>query len=181
MVLLVPALILIMKAVHRHYRDLDGQTAAIEEFEPDGARDPLVVVPIDRWSRIPRRALRFAVTMSDEITALHVECDRHTTSLRHDWHKFVQEPARRAKRPVPEPVVLKSPYRFIINPLVDRILELEEENPDRMIAVLLPELVERHWMHYFLHNQRPEMIAVRLMRKGKQRILIVNVPWQMPD
>ncbi len=119
--------------------------------------------------------------MSDEITALHVECDRHTTSLRHDWHKFVQEPARRANRPVPELEVLKSPYRFIINPVVDRILELEAENPDRMIAVMLPELVERHWLHYFLHNQRPEMIAVRLMRKGKQRIMIVNVPWHMPD
>ena len=96
-------------------------------------------------------------------------------------HTFVQEPARRANRPVPELEVLKSPYRFIINPVVDRILELEAENPDRMIAVMLPELVERHWMHYFLHNQRPEMIAVRLMRKGKQRIMIVNVPWHMPD
>ena len=50
-----------------------------------------------------------------------------------------------------------------------------------MIAVLLPELVERHWLHYFLHNQRPEMIAMRLMRAGKQRIMIVNVPWRMPD
>ncbi len=180
-VLLAPALILIMRAVHRHYRDLEGQTAAVEDFEPAGPRDPLVVLLIDRWSRISRRALRFAVTMSDEITALHVECDRHTTSLRHDWHKFVQEPARRANRPVPELEVLKSPYRFIINPVVDRILELEAENPDRMIAVMLPELVERHWLHYFLHNQRPEMIAVRLMRKGKQRIMIVNVPWHMPD
>ena len=64
---------------------------------------------------------------------------------------------------------------------MDRILELENENPDRMIAVLLPELVERQWLHYFLHNQRPEMIALRLMRQGKQRIMIVNVPWHMPD
>jgi hypothetical protein len=67
--------------------------------------------------------------MSDEIEALHVECDRHTTSLPHDWHRFVQEPARRANRPVPQLVVLKSPFRFIINPLVDRILELEKEHP----------------------------------------------------
>jgi len=50
-----------------------------------------------------------------------------------------------------------------------------------MIAVLLPELVERHWLHYFLHKQRPEMIALQLMRQGKQRIMIVNVPWHMPD
>jgi hypothetical protein len=180
-VLIVPTLIAIMMAVNRHYRRLEYQTAAVEEFLPDGYRQPLVVVPIDRWSRVSRRAMRFAVTMSDEIHALHVECERHTTSLRRDWQEFVQEPARRASRPVPELVVLKSPYRFIIKPLVERILELEQEHPDRMIAVLLPELVERHWLHYFLHNQRPEMIAMRLMRAGKQRIMIVNVPWRLPD
>ena len=180
-VLVVPTLIGIMFAVNRHYRRLEHQTAAIEDFVPDGLRRPLVVVPIDRWSRISRRAMRFAVTISDEIHALHVECERHTTSLRKDWHEFVQEPARRDQRPVPELVVLKSPYRFIIRPLVERILEIENENPDRMIAVLLPELVERHWLHYFLHNQRPEMIAMRLMRAGKQRIMIVNVPWHLPD
>ena len=50
-----------------------------------------------------------------------------------------------------------------------------------MIAVLLPELVEHHWLHYFLHNQRPEMIAIRLMRTGKERIMIVNVPWYLLD
>ncbi|MBV8135501.1 MAG: APC family permease [Deltaproteobacteria bacterium] len=180
-VLVVPTLIAIMMAVNRHYRALDRQTAAVEEFLPDGYRQPLVVVPIDRWSRVSRRAMRFAVTMSDEIHALHVECERHTTSLRRDWLEFVQEPARRANRPVPELVVLKSPYRFIIKPVVERILELEREHPDRMIAVLLPELVEQHWLHYFLHNQRPEMIAMRLMRSGKQRIMIVNVPWHLPD
>jgi len=180
-VVLAPVLIGIMFAVRHHYSQLEHHTAATEEFEPDGLRAPLVVVPIDRWSRISRRALRFAVTMSEDIAALHVECERHTSSLKRDWQMFVQEPARRANRPVPELVVLQSPYRFIIKPLVERILELEREHPDRMIAVLLPELVERHWLHYFLHNQRPEMIAVRLMRRSKQRIMIVNVPWHMPD
>jgi hypothetical protein len=180
-VVAVPILIAIMIAVSRNYSHVERQTVALEEFEPDSFRKPLVVVPIDRWSRISRRALRFAVTMSDEIHALHVECDRHTTSLRQDWHAFVQEPARKANRPVPELVVLQSPYRFIVKPLVDRILEIEKEHPDRMIAVVLPELVERHWLHYLLHNQRPEMIAVRLIRAANQRIMIVNVPWHMPD
>jgi amino acid transporter len=180
-VLVVPVLIAVMVAVSRHYRRVEWQTAAIEEFEPDGFRRPIVVLPIDRWSRISRRALRFAVTMSDEIHALHVECEQHTSSLRRDWHTFVQEPARRANRPVPQLMVIQSPFRFIIKPVVERILEFEKEHPDRMIAVLLPELVERHWLHYFLHNQRPEMIAVRLMRAGKQRIMIVNVPWHLPD
>jgi hypothetical protein len=49
-----------------------------------------------------------------------------------------------------------------------------------MIVVLLPELVERHWVHYLLHNQRPEVIAFRLMLRGEERIMIVNVPWHLP-
>jgi amino acid transporter len=180
-IFLVPTLIAIMIAVQHHYGSVERQTAAEEEFEPDQLHKPLVVVPIDRWSRIARRAMRFAVSMSDEIEALHVECERYTSSLLRDWQTFVQEPARKANRPVPQLVVLRSPFRFIISPLVDRILELESEHPDRMIAVLLPELVERHWLQYFLHNQRPELIAMRLMRAGSQRIMIVNVPWRLPD
>jgi amino acid transporter len=180
-VFFVPTLIALMVAVKHHYGSVEQQTAAEEEFEPQDLHKPLVVVPIDRWSRITRHALRFALSMSDQIEALHVECERYTSSLRRDWQTFVQEPARRANRPIPQLVVLKSPYRFIINPLVDRILELESKHPDRMIAVLLPELVERHWLQNFLHNQRPELIAMRLMRTGKRRIVIVNVPWRLPD
>jgi amino acid transporter len=180
-VALIPTLIIIMTAVRRHYNELERRTAAAMEFELDNLRQPLVIVPIDRWSRISRRALRFAVTLSDDIEALHVECKEHTASLRHDWHRFVQEPARKANRPIPRLVVLNSPYRFIIKPVVERVLELEKEHPDRMIAVLLPELMERHWIHYLLHNQRPEMIAARLMLRGKQRIMIVNVPWHLEE
>ena len=107
-----------------------GEAKNIALITAPTGRDPLVVLLIDRWSRISRCVLRFAVTMSDEITALHVDGHRHTTSLRHDW-QTVQEPAQGQNRPVPELEVLKSPYRFIINPVVDRILELEKaENPD---------------------------------------------------
>ena len=179
-VILVPALIAIMLMVNRHYRRIEQQTEA-EAFEQDGSRSPLVVVPVDRWNRITRRALRFAVSISDEIQALHIRYEAHTPALQEDWKKFVEEPARRANRPVPKLEVIDSPYRFVIKPVVDRIIELEEEHPDRMIAVLLPELVERRWLDYLLHNQRPEMLALRLMRTGKQRIIIVKVPWQMPD
>jgi len=73
--------------------------------------------------------------------------------------------------------VLPSPYRFVISPILDYILELERSNPERQIAVLIPELVERHWYHYFLHNQRAELLRALLLAKGNQRIILVNVPW----
>src|SRR5215467_660382 len=75
-----------------------------------------------RWFRLIDGAVyrsarcAFAVTMSDDIQALHVECERHTSSLQRDWEVFVKELARKANRPVPELLVLRSPYRFIISP-----------------------------------------------------------------
>ena len=93
------------------------------------------------------------------------------------WGRYVEEPAKRAGLAAPRLVVLQSPYRFVINPILDYILELERKNPDRQLAVLIPELVERHWYQYFLHNQRAEWLRALLLAKGNQRIFLVNVPW----
>jgi hypothetical protein len=59
------------------------------------------------------------------------------------------------------------------------VLELERRHPDRTIAVVLPELVQRHWYQYFLHNQRTKLLAALLLLKGERRIVVVNVPWYL--
>jgi hypothetical protein len=74
---------------------------------------------------------------------------------------------------------LKSPFRFVVQPIIDHVLQIERNNPDRTIAVLLPELVERQWYQYFLHNQRARILAARLRTQGTHRIVIVNVPWYL--
>jgi len=75
--------------------------------------------------------------------------------------------------------VLESPYRWVLTPILEYILKVEQENPDRQIAVVLPEMVERHWYHYFLHNQRAEVLKTWLLLKGNQRIIVINVPWYL--
>jgi hypothetical protein len=67
----------------------------------------------------------------------------------------------------------------VISPIVDYVLELERNNPDRQIAVLIPELVERRWYHYFLHNQRAEWLRALLLLKGNQQIIVIVVPWHL--
>ena len=79
----------------------------------------------------------------------------------------------------PELKVISSNYRFVIHPLMDYILELEHENPGRKIAVLLPELVVRHWWENALHNQRVQLLKLLLLLKGNQRIVVVNIPWYL--
>jgi hypothetical protein len=62
---------------------------------------------------------------------------------------------------------------------MDYILELEQQNPDRKITVLLPELVVNHWWEYLLHNQRVQLLKLLLLLRGKQRIIVVDIPWYL--
>ena len=73
----------------------------------------------------------------------------------------------------------RSPYRFVLMPLVDHILQVEHDHPDRQIAVLVPELVVRHWWQTPLHNQRAQLLKLLLLLRGNQRIIVINIPWYL--
>jgi hypothetical protein len=136
-------------------------------------------MPIVDWSSIGKNALRFAMTMSREIEVLHIESQDSSDSLKQIWPSCVEEPAREANQGVPRLTVFKSPFRFVVRPIVDHVLEIERKNLDRTIAVLLPQLVEPRWYQYFLQNQRARLLTADLLRKGTHRIVIVNVPWYL--
>jgi hypothetical protein len=76
-------------------------------------------------------------------------------------------------------VTLASPFRLVIHPIVDYVLKVEKENAGRTIAVVIATMVERHWYHYFLHNQRADILTALLLLGGDERINIVNVPWYL--
>jgi len=175
-VLLIPALMLFMIAVRRHYDAVDRETAA-GPLEITNRRHPLVVVPIFQWSLISQKALQFAMTISDDVTAIYVESQQHADTLPGEWRSRVEEPTRRAGRKAPQLVVVKSPYRFVVGPIIDFILDVERHHPQRTIAVVLPQLVQRRWYHYFLHNHYGELMAALLLLKGERRVVIVDVPW----
>ncbi len=177
--LLIPAMVILMISVRRHYDHVEAETATPNPLDLTDLRAPLVVVPVLYWNKIAQKGLRFALNLSSEVQALHVECEKDIGNFRQRWARFVAEPAKRAGLVAPHLVVLKSPYRFVISPIVDYVLELERNNPDRQIAVLIPELVEWHWYHYFLHNQRAEWLKALLLLKGNQRIIVIIVPWYL--
>ena len=180
-VLLVPSLVALMLAVGRHYQRIERETAAPGSLKLENLQAPVVIVPIIEWSTLAENALRFAMTLSREIEVLHIESEDSPNSLTKIWPARVEEPAREAKQAVPQLTVLKSPYRFVVQPIIDHVLKVERKNPDRTIAVLLPELVERQWYQYFLHNQRARILAARLLAQGTHHIVIVNVPWYLRE
>lgn len=141
--------------------------------------EPILLMPVDRWSLVAEKALRYAWTLSKEIHVLHVACGEKTDQLRCCWDELVEKPARAAGLPVPRLVVLESPYRFIVKPITEYAMKQQESHPDRIITMLIPELVESHWYHYFLHNNRPEAIRALLLFNGNQRITVASIPYHL--
>ena len=179
-VLLIPLILAVMIWVRRHYKAVEAELAHPEPANYTNLQSPIVVVPISGWNKMTQKALCFALTLSHEVRALHVSTgDGSDESFCQDWMRLADQPARAAGLPPPELVVVESPYRMLLTPILDYVLKIEGENPGRQIAVLLPQMVEKHWTHYFLHNERAEVLKTWLLLKGNQRIVLVSVPWYL--
>jgi len=178
--LLVPLLILAMAMTRRHYRRTAREIADPDPLNVENLHPPLVVIPLDKWSRITEKALRFAITLSPDIIAVHVEtADDNGRSVCDEWENKVAAPLLAAGMKVPELVTLKSPYRYVIAPVMDFILEKEKTLHNRQIAVLVPELVVKHWWENLFHNQRANLLKLMLLVKGNQRVMVINIPWYL--
>jgi amino acid transporter len=177
--LLIPSIMMVMMAIRRHYLRVEAEVANPAPLDLTDLPAPIVVVPILTWNRVAQKGLRFATTLSSHVQVLHIDCEKDDGSFAQTWDRYVEEPAKRAGRVPPRLIELPSPYRFVIYPILEYILELDRTNPGQQVAVLIPELVERHWYHYFLHNQRAEWLRAMLMAKGGQKIVLVTVPWHI--
>ena len=177
--LLIPTLIVLMVVVKQHYTRVKGDVVEMSPLNLSNMQEPLVVIPMARWDRMTEKAMRFGMLLSKEIRVVNVEGADGEQSLVDIWEENVLKPIRDKGIPEPELISLHSSFRLVISPLMDYILEIESQNPDRKITVLLPELVVRHWWEYLLHNQRVQLLKVLLLLKGKQRIIVVNIPWYL--
>jgi amino acid transporter len=180
--LFIPLTIVFFSVVRRHYHWVKVLTTC--KVPVDTARlsqHPIAVIAIDRWSNIARQGIEFAARLSPEVIALHVEPNEHSELLADDWENYVVQPFRTAGKEPPKLHVLPSPYRFIIIPIVQFILELSEKNPKRSIVVVIPELVEDRWYEFFLHNQRGRLLEWILLARGNERIFTVSAPWYVGE
>jgi amino acid transporter len=179
-VVLVPGILAVFAGVKRHYGRVLKQITCFRPLDVTGLEPPIVVVPVESWTMLTAKALRFGLRISHDIRAVHVAVsEERRQALREQWQLNVEEPAERAGLPVPQLVVLDSPYRRLFLPLIEFIDRLEAENPEREIAVIIPELVERRWYEYFLHNHRAEVLKARLLLEDNPRVALINIPWYL--
>ena len=176
--LFIPFTIALFVIVRRHYHFVKMRTSCKIPINTDIiSQPPIVLIAIDRWSNISRQGIEFAARLSPEVIALHVEPREHSELLEDDWEQYVERPFRAAGKQPPQLHVLPSPYRFVIVPIVQFVLDLSKKNPRRSIVVVIPELVEDRWFEYFLHNQRGRLLEWVLLARGNQRIFTVSAPW----
>ena len=180
--LFVPLTIVFFVLVRRHYHSVKLITNCKVPVDVAGlSQHPIAVIAIDRWSNITRQGIEFAARLSPEVIALHVEPNEHSELLQDDWEHYVERPFRAAGKEPPQLHVLPSPYRFIIVPVVQFVLDLSKKHPDRNIIVVIPELVEDKWYEYFLHNQRGRLLEWVLLARGNERVFTVTAPWYVGE
>jgi amino acid transporter len=170
-IVLVPLLMGLLMAINGHYRDM--QAALALERIPDAgeiAPRPIVIVPIARLDRPARQAIAFANSISTDAVAVHVTNDPETAdALRERWPEWAG---------TTELVVVESPYRALIGPLLAYMDALQRQAPDRPILVVLAEFVPRHWWENLLHNQTALRLKLRLF--ARRNTIVADVPYHPP-
>jgi hypothetical protein len=166
----IPVLVGIFYAIQRHYADL-ARRLSLEDFgAPPRVDRHRVILPISGVHRGTLGALLYARALSEDVTAVYVATDPESTAaLEKKWGEWGAGVRL---------VVVNSPYRLLIEPLLDYIRTVaRERQPNEIITIIVPQFVPRHWWHNLLHAQTAVMLRLALL--FERGIVITSVPYQV--
>ena len=167
-IVMIPVLVAIFEVTRRHY-DRVASELTLRDWEPEAAGRHVVIVPIGGLQRAVVKALRYARSLSSDVRAVFVELDPEATAaLRRQWTEWGQGV---------DLVVLESPFRSLMEPLLDYIEDLQKAEPAVSVTVILPEFVpQRLWQH-LLHNQHALLIKGALL--FRPNVVVTSVPFHL--
>jgi len=166
--LLIPVLLVFFRTTKAHYADVAAQLS-LTGWIPEGAHRNTVIVPISGVQRAVIRALDYASTLAPDVRAVYVDIDPAATArIECDWTTW--------GRGVPL-VVLASPFRSLMEPLLEYIERVAAERPDDYITIVLPEFVPVRWWHHLFHNQHALLIKGALL--FKPNAIVTSVPFHL--
>ncbi|MGZ5918011.1 MAG: APC family permease [Methyloceanibacter sp.] len=185
--LVIPCVMILLKAINHYYSELDARLREDGPLSFLGLPPPIVLVTTEGWNRLTDKALAFALSFSPDVIAVHLtkldpdEGEKKEARLRRQWQDDVERPAREAGLRPPRLVMIQAPYRRFQGPLLKFTERLEAEHASRTIAVLIPEVVKRHWWQHLLHTHRARRLANSLLLYGGSRLAVMLVPWYLEE
>ncbi len=170
-VVIIPLIVVMFKAIHRHYVSVSLQLATTGQERITEIKHE-VIVPISGLHRGVLLALQYARSIAPHnVTAVFVDLDGESgESMREAWQKW--DLGVKLK-------VLESPYRSLSRPLLSYIDKLCRKNSDDFLTVVLPEYVPARWWHQLLHNQSSLLLKGRLL--FKRGVVVTNIPYHLND
>jgi amino acid transporter len=167
-ILLIPILVLVFKATYAHYRHVADQLS-LQDWHGESRQHSTLLVPIGGVHRAVLQAVAYARSLSDDVRALYVDTDPvGTERVREAWGKWGAGT---------QLVILPSPYRSLMEPLLEYIDQLQAANPKDYVTVILPEFVPARWWQHLLHNQRALLIKGALLFRS--RVVVTSVPFHL--
>ena len=166
--LLIPLNVLFFRVTRKHYDGVAAQLS-LKGWTPAGPRRNHVIVPVGGIYRSVVEALDYAKTLSPDVRAIYVNIDGASTEqVKSEWPKWGEG--------VPF-VILESPYRSLMEPMLEYIDQLSKEQSADYITIVLPEFVPAKWWHHLFHNQRALLIKGALL--FKPNTVVTSVPFHL--
>ena len=168
--LVIPALVLVFYSIHRHYKDIAGRLS-LEAYGPPPRVDRhRVILPVSGVHRGTLAGLRYARELSDDVTAVYISTNpEEAETLRDKWGLWGAGVRL---------VIVNSPYRLLIEPLVGYIREVaKRRQPNEVMTIVVPQFVPRRRWHNLLHSQTAVLLRLALI--FEPGIVITSVPYQV--
>jgi amino acid transporter len=166
--LLIPVIVALFKATHRHYAHVSSELT-LKGYEPRTRVHNTVLIPIGGLQRAVVEALRYAETLSGDVRAIYVDVNPVATEqLRRDWDAWGGKVTL---------VVLPSPFRSLMEPLLEYIEQAAAEKTNDYVTVILPEFVPARWWQHLFHNQTSLLIKGALL--FRPNIVVTSVPFHL--
>ncbi len=184
-VFLIPLLVVMFLGIRHHYQRARAQVAALTPVAAQDVRH-VMIVPIAELNQPALQSLAYARSITPDVVAVHVVTEAgEASALQHEWEQWIKQleattaaGARPAGAPRPPYlIIIESPYRALVAPLLAYIDLVRKQHPNQTITVVLPEFIPAHWWEGVLHNQTAlRLKAALLFRPG---IVVTNVPYHL--
>lgn len=157
-------LLTVFWGIRRHYNYLaDELNVPLDEKIKPSKTTVLLLVP--RVHRGVMQALSYAQSLTRDVRAIHVTLNpEQAQNIKDEWM------AHEIEMPL---VILESPYRSFIEPIIEYVDQTLEEDPDSFVTVIVPQAIPKHWYHSLLHNN--VAVPLKLALGARKNVVVTNV------